>query len=89
MEQVGGMVSKVMDYKPFGKDMKVVLLVCAVLFAVLVGSGYVAFKKTGGVTPFVEMVKGSGGNPKAIYEAMQNKKGEGGDNNALMAGLKL
>ena len=85
MEQVGGMVSKVMEYKPFGKDMKIIMLVGIILFAVLVGLGYMTFKKSGGVTPFVEMVKESGGNPKAVYEAMQNKdKG-----NALFDGLKL
>lgn len=86
MEHVGGMVSKVMEYKPFGKDMKIIMLVSIIFFAVLVGLGYMAFKKTGGVTPFVEMVKKNGANPKAVYEAMQNKKKE---ENALFDGLKL
>ena len=83
MEQV----SSIMEYKPFGKDMKVVILTCVILFSVLVGLGYMAFKKTGGVTPFIDMVKQSGGNPKAMYEAMQNKKEGGGSE--LLKGLKL
>ena len=74
MEGGENKLTTILSRKVLGYDMKIVLMVSAVIVAVIVGSGYFALQKTGGVSSFVSLVKESKGNPMVMLEGFRDKK---------------